>query len=316
DDLLITDDNVFGTPREDAFRRDFTINALFYNIADYSVIDYVGGIEDLERRLLRVIGEPEVRFREDPIRMTRACELAGRLGLSIESETQRAIYEQREELLKAAPARLTEELLGILRSGRAGATVQWMLELGLVDVALPEVRALLEVERLGLGRYGEVLPVLDERVAAGNEPSEIGLLSALLIGSVVARRQREQESRGKRLRGEPLRQVVLDEITPFFQRLTLARAKAEQVAQTMVTLDRIRSESWSETERLRLAQRAWFPDLLLLLEIVARAEGDERGDLEAWRRVAANRPPAEERRRRRPRGRGRPRRRRARPARR
>src|SRR3954468_7259766 len=78
-ELLITSDNTYGTPRQDAFRRDFTINALFYSIADYSVIDYVEGIEDLNRKLVRTIGDPDVRFREDPVRMLRACEFAGRL---------------------------------------------------------------------------------------------------------------------------------------------------------------------------------------------------------------------------------------------
>ncbi|MEE8523995.1 MAG: CCA tRNA nucleotidyltransferase, partial [Thermoanaerobaculia bacterium] len=116
-DLLITDDNAFGTPREDAFRRDFTINALFYDVADFSVIDYVGGIEDLDNGLIRVIGDPETRFREDPVRMMRACEFAGRLGFTIEQKTQEGIQQQRQELLKAAPPRLTEELLQLLRCG-------------------------------------------------------------------------------------------------------------------------------------------------------------------------------------------------------
>ena len=89
EDLLITDDNVFGTPREDAFRRDFTVNALFYDIGDFTVIDYVGGIEDLEARLIRAIGDPDVRFPEDPVRMLRACELAARLQFGIESELRR-----------------------------------------------------------------------------------------------------------------------------------------------------------------------------------------------------------------------------------
>ncbi len=85
-ELLITSDNTYGTPRQDAFRRDFTVNALFYSVGDYSVIDHVGGIEDLERKLIRAIGDPEVRFREDPVRMLRACEFAGRLGFGIEAQ--------------------------------------------------------------------------------------------------------------------------------------------------------------------------------------------------------------------------------------
>jgi poly(A) polymerase len=97
-DLLITSDNTFGNPREDAFRRDFTVNALFYNIADFTLIDYTGGVDDLQRRLIRAIGDPDVRFQEDPVRMLRACEFAARLGFGIEHHTQEAIERQKNEL--------------------------------------------------------------------------------------------------------------------------------------------------------------------------------------------------------------------------
>src|SRR5204863_4964082 len=100
-DLLITSDNTFGNPREDAFRRDFTVNALFYNIADFSVIDYTGGVDDLQRHLIRAIGDPDVRFQEDPVRMLRACEFAARLGFGIEHGSQEAIERQKGELRKA-----------------------------------------------------------------------------------------------------------------------------------------------------------------------------------------------------------------------
>ena len=120
DDRLITSDNSFGTPEQDAFRRDFTINALSYDISDFSVLDWTGGVEDLERRTIRVIGDPQLRFREDPVRMMRACELAGRLGFGIDATTQEAIHELRREIEKGSPARLTEELLE-LQSGRGGA---------------------------------------------------------------------------------------------------------------------------------------------------------------------------------------------------
>ncbi|MEM6456949.1 MAG: hypothetical protein AAF772_17795, partial [Acidobacteriota bacterium] len=101
DDLLITSDNTFGTPATDAFRRDFTINALFYDIADFSVIDYVGGIRDLDDGIVRVIGDPDVRFQEDPVRMLRACEFAGRLDFTIDAVTQQGIRNQCEALERA-----------------------------------------------------------------------------------------------------------------------------------------------------------------------------------------------------------------------
>ena len=146
--LLITSDNTYGTAREDAFRRDFTINALFYDIADFSVIDYVGGLADLDQRVLRAIGDPDVRFQEDPVRMLRACEFAGRLGFRIEPRTQEATHRQRRELEAAwleslfhqgeqfAPS--PQEQLAILQTlqqeglvrGRPAGSVAYFLVLG------------------------------------------------------------------------------------------------------------------------------------------------------------------------------------------
>src|SRR5688572_14300281 len=115
EDLLVTDDNTFGSPLQDARRRDFTINGMFYNIADFSVIDYVGGLEDIDKGRVRVIGDPDVRFREDPVRMMRAIEFASRLSFGIEPMTYEAIVRHRSEILKASPPRVSEEILELLR---------------------------------------------------------------------------------------------------------------------------------------------------------------------------------------------------------
>jgi poly(A) polymerase len=100
---LIRRDNTFGTPQEDAFRRDFTVNALFYDIASFAVIDYVGGLADLDGGIIRTIGDPGVRLREDPVRMLRAVALAARLGFSIERDTVEAIRTLRGEIVKSSP---------------------------------------------------------------------------------------------------------------------------------------------------------------------------------------------------------------------
>src|SRR5213080_2099195 len=110
-ELLITDDNTFGSPLQDAKRRDFTINALFYNIADFSVIDFIGGLTHLDHKKMHVIGDPDIRFREDPVRMMRAIEFASRLDFDIETETYNAILRHRQEILKASPHRVSEEIL-------------------------------------------------------------------------------------------------------------------------------------------------------------------------------------------------------------
>ena len=116
--------NQFGTPREDAFRRDFTINALFYDIADFSIIDHVGGLDDLEDRRLRVIGEPKTRFDEDPVRMLRALEFSARLDFSLDDSTLAAITGQAPLIAEAATARIREELLELFRHGVGAEVLQ------------------------------------------------------------------------------------------------------------------------------------------------------------------------------------------------
>src|SRR4051812_7813781 len=121
-DRLIQHDNTFGTPEEDAFRRDFTLNALFYDIETFSIIDYVGGIEDIRARVIRCIGNPDERFQEDPVRMFRAVALAARLDFEIDEPVLQSIARQHGELARSAPARLMEEIYKVMRAGAAEKT--------------------------------------------------------------------------------------------------------------------------------------------------------------------------------------------------
>src|SRR5262249_48400844 len=130
---LIHRDNTFGTPEEDAFRRDFTINALFYDIATFAVIDYVGGLEDLRSGVVRSIGDPDVRLREDPVRMLRAIALAARLGFTIEPTLVRAIRTHRREIAKSSMPRLLEEYYKILRAGSSERAFRGLAEVGLLE---------------------------------------------------------------------------------------------------------------------------------------------------------------------------------------
>ena len=138
-DRLIHRDNTFGTPEEDAFRRDFTINALFYDIGSYAIIDYVGGLSDLENRLIRSIGDPGTRFLEDPVRMLRAVVFAARLDFWIDDLILEAFETHRHEIGRAAPARLMEEYFKILRSGYAEKTFGMLKETRLLREITPEL---------------------------------------------------------------------------------------------------------------------------------------------------------------------------------
>ncbi|PYR55987.1 MAG: hypothetical protein DMF85_17965 [Acidobacteria bacterium] len=138
-DRLIHRDNTFGTPEEDAFRRDFTINALFYDIGSFSIIDYVGGLDDLDARVIRSIGDPEVRFLEDPVRMLRAVVLAARLDFRIDEPVLEAIDRQRHEIARSAPSRVLEEFYKILRSGSAETSLRMLQETKLLHAIAPEL---------------------------------------------------------------------------------------------------------------------------------------------------------------------------------
>jgi poly(A) polymerase len=138
-DLLIRRDNVFGTPEEDARRRDFTINGLFYDIETGEVIDHVAGMADLEARLVRTIGDPDIRLREDPVRILRAVKFAARCSLSIEPETYRRMMEHRQEITKCAQARVSEEFYRLLRAAAAKRSMELLLETELLDILVPEL---------------------------------------------------------------------------------------------------------------------------------------------------------------------------------
>lgn len=287
DDPLITDDNIFGTAGEDAFRRDFTINALFYDIADYSVIDYVGGIEDLERQLVRTIGDPEVRLQEDPVRMVRACEFAGRLGFGIDEETQRAIQTHARQIERGAPSRLTEELIQLLRTGSAGPAMQWMLDLGLLDTFLPEARAMLE--RGTTADLGGMIPALDSAIAEARELSDAALLAALLLPEVTRRARQRSGSGARVLRASTYREVVGEVLDPFARRFTLSRDRTEDTRQALVGHHKMESGDWTGSSRVQFANRPYFLDSLALLELELEVTGRGIEELERWRQAARHR---------------------------
>ena len=180
-DTLIRRDNVFGTPEQDAFRRDFTVNALFYDIANFSVIDYVEGLADLEARVIRTIGDPGVRLREDPVRMLRAVAIASRLEFTIDRDTLEAIRSLRGEIVKSSPARILEEFYKILRQGAARRTFQSLHATGLLAYLLPEADiAIAEGGEAFLGSLAR----LDEFRNAGNNAPE-DLTNAILLGTML-----------------------------------------------------------------------------------------------------------------------------------
>ncbi len=176
-DRLIHRDNTFGTPEEDAFRRDFTINALFYDIATFAIIDYVGGLRDLQDRIVRSIGDPGVRFLEDPVRMMRAVVFAARLDFRIDQPILEAIETHRHEIGRAAPARLVEEYFKILRSGSAEKTLRALKDTRLLREITPELDAAGSALWESFGRL--------DRYRQRFESAPDTLTNAILAGTVL-----------------------------------------------------------------------------------------------------------------------------------
>lgn len=142
-------DNVYGSMEQDAFRRDFTINALYYDIRDYAVVDYVGGMQDLAERRLRLIGDPITRYREDPVRMLRAVRFASKLDFTIDESAAEPIPELIDLLADVPPARLFDEVLKLFLSEKAEANFDSLLQFGLYGVLFPQVAAAMDADDSG-----------------------------------------------------------------------------------------------------------------------------------------------------------------------
>ena len=181
-DGRIVRDNVYGTFDQDAFRRDFTINALYYNIRDFSVVDFSTGLEDLRSGVIRLIGDPEVRLREDPVRMLRAVRFAARLGFRIDPEVESRLPAMAESLGDIPPSRLYEEVLKLLHGGSAVQAFELLRHYDLFGHLFPATEQCLAEEEAGFPRMLIVraLESTDARVAAGKPVTPAFLLAALL----------------------------------------------------------------------------------------------------------------------------------------
>jgi poly(A) polymerase len=273
---IVHHDNTFGTAEEDAFRRDFTINALFYDVGTRSVIDYVGGLGDLERRVIRSIGDPRVRFVEDSVRMFRAAVLAARLGFDLDALVVEAIAEHRALIMKASPARLLEEYYKVLRSGMAEASFHALNRLRLLELITPELKsapASVWDALARLDRYRQRFPT------APAELTNTLLIGALLIPSGALQRRPAG--------GDPKKERV------SFGMLPVARKDIERLRHALQLLPRLTEPDLPPRLARTLPNRPAFDDALTWLEVF----GDAPDAVERWKQArhhrAPHHPPAE-----------------------
>jgi poly(A) polymerase len=308
-DTLIRRDNTFGPPEEDAFRRDFTVNALFYDIANFSVIDWVGGLSDLEARVIRTIGDPAVRLREDPVRMLRAIALAARLGFMIDRDTAEAIRALRGEIVRSSSARILEEVYKILRQGRSRETFEMLHEYGLLAYLLPEADR-------ALAGGGEALVSslsrLDEYRRAAATADQ--LTNPLLMGSLLVplglppRRVRVVASPAAAAPDGEHEAAAPDEARDDVDQetkllgaeqddepelggdasalmLPFARRDLERLRLVLLAQRRLREAQAPASARRMLAARSYFEEAVRWIEIHGGAEGNELAA--HWRALGA-----------------------------
>jgi poly(A) polymerase len=277
DDLLIRDDNVFGTPEEDALRRDFTINALFYDVNAETVIDHADGLGDLRRRLVRTIGDPVVRFREDPIRILRAIKFAARLDFAIEAKTLAALRQTRSEIPKAAAPRILEEFNRFCRSGAGKRSFELAFEAGVFDVILPELAATYGNDGPERRILLALLDALDTRWKNGGEVHPGQIFSALLFAAVAAHLGLaiDRKTGGTR-DGRDARTLVDEALRPIALRLRIARKDQEHIRQTLTALQRlVAPRPMRRGARLALMRRPAFVDAMAMLEVLAAELGGD-----------------------------------------
>ena len=234
-DLLIRNDNAFGEAHEDALRRDFTINALFYDFERRQILDWVGGMEDVQRRIIRTIGDPETRFREDPVRILRAIKFASRLDFGLDPSVYDAIALTRQSLALAARPRLFEEILRLLRGGAAHRSMWLAWELGVLSVLLPELATFFDdspdLEGKGPAAHAfQTFREIDRRTRLRGAPlDDIVLCTALLLEPL------KEACENQRDRVE----AAYEFLDPIIDRLAIPRRMSDAMRRIIAVMPRI-----------------------------------------------------------------------------
>jgi poly(A) polymerase len=274
---MILRDNVYGTRDEDAMRRDFTINALYYNIADFSVLSYAGGWEDLQHRTLRLIGDPETRYREDPVRMLRAIRFMGKLNFDLAPDTAAPIHELAPLLEQVPSARLFDEALKLFLNGHAQQTFERMREYHLLGHLFPAAEECMASNEFALSLARNTMANTDLRIQAGKSVTPYFFLSALLWPAVV-KMQHNLEAKG--MDTHPALHKAIDSVMAYQCQFTAIPRRftisMREVWELQLRLPRIRSRKCQDLlghPRFRAAY-----DFLLLRE----QSGEDLNGLGQW----------------------------------
>ncbi len=284
DGLLILRDNVYGEPWNDAQRRDFTINALFYDLDERAVIDYTGGFSDLQEKRLKTIGDPVVRLREDPVRILRAVKFSCRLDLEIDPKLLIAMKEHVHELTKSAPPRVKEEIIRLVSCGASREAVQMLFDIGGIPVLLPEFSG---VEARQDSYFGSDLAgkMLVEGLCGAMDGFDRGrrtcpdtlylaMLLAHIVGATLVDTVDRQSDRTA---------VIEQTLKPITQRMGVSRKDHHRIVQIIHAFPRFDKRKWRGRPRPKdFVKRDYFPEALEFYRLVIEALGRERDSAEYW----------------------------------
>lgn len=277
DSALIVRDNDYGTEEEDVLRRDFTINGLFYDPDGQTVIDYVGGYLDLEKKILRTIGQPEVRFQQDPVRMIRLAKFQARFAFDVDPAAIDALGKCKEEIIKSSQARILEELFRMLESGASKPFFAHLQEYGLLELLLPKLSKQLKGKR---NKVYPLLEVVDEKIKKNSSLDRSILVSCLiypLLEKKVEKKNQESMHLGKITEDA---HICIDEIFhPFFR---LSRKMRSSIMSVLTSQFRISSPL---TKRRKIPKDPNFPLALRFFEIRTLLYPDLTEYYEKWKKA-------------------------------
>ena len=306
-DLLITEDNTFGTEIEDALRRDFTINGLFYDPMAGRVIDHVHGLRDLSVQELRTIGDPEKRLREDPVRILRAVRFASKIEFDIESRTYAAMEGAVEDLPRCSAPRLLEETFRLIRGGHAAPAMRLLLALDALKMLLPPVDAYLrERDADATNEYFKFVSVMDEMINAGVTFDDSMLLASILLPLAL---EEPEVPAGQEDTGQPVVSVAKAVESLLHELVRQARLPRRIAERCRMILMAQRTMAGLRRRRGGLGGfrgHPLFNESLKVFEVWVRATNEHREALEKWKSGIAPNPttdaPGPKRRRRKRRG--------------
>ena len=288
-DLLIRDDNQFGTMEEDALRRDFTINSLFYDVKKGTVLDHADGLGDLRRKLVCTIGDPTIRFKEDPIRILRAIKFAARLDFEIEAETLQALRKTCGEIPKAAAPRILEELNRFCRGGAARRSFELLRDYGVFEVIAPELAKRYKNQPAAWDLLFKLLEGFDQQTRDGIEVSTGQILGALLFPAVMGEFGWRHDGSIETVEELDARAVIDRLLRPLAVRLRMAKKDQEHCRQIISTLQRmVPIASMHRNTRRAVLRRLSLPHAMTTLSTLAEIHGGEYAEAEQhWRKATS-----------------------------